>query len=542
MNFFGFKIGDTSFYQVPEISKWLTVDGRTPVVYVKREDENEPHHTVKARAAAAVLKQYEKMDNIIFADITCSHMGREGNTLCHAYRTHAGKEMYFASIVDRNISKRAKRQLSRHDGLVIEMPITDKELSTADKIELVKSRIKKPLNVVPVGKFETDNVGYRALAKELYDAKLNKDDILFLPLGDGNLLYNTGSGLEETGDMPRIVAATTYANLFSGHEGHNEAVPGLDVKFSPLEEPVQDFIKKHDIPVITPSDEEIQEAYRYVSDVAKIPTCREAAVAFAVAKKYAKDVGFKNGEKVVIVNTGYEQEGKVSMYGPDYRPRYQEILKKVAKKIDKEVKAGISYARDLVADFSSDFYKLDPEIWPEKTLKRLDKIGTYLRKLRGNVGSLDDNLTYYFDEILPVQQEKAEKLGRTAKRYAVPLATVPLLTLVGSQVSWDFMHPELLAQWHEEGRRIVDSMTVRSMENTPKMADVVAFAEYKALSPEVLAEKQDSVRDKVKSTLDLSNWGWIEYQMLVDNPKSNALYQQFLKWQSRMDSLRNRYR
>jgi len=317
MDFYGYKIGNTSFYQAPELSDWLTVDGRRPIVYVKREDENEPTHTIKVRPVAAALKQYENVeDGYVLAAITCGHLGDGGAELCYLFRQKTGKDVRFASIVEKGKSRKTRKHLSRYGDLVIEADLSQ-DLNSSDIIEITKAHLNgKARTIIPIGQFDTDGIGYKALAKELYEAGVRHDWILFFPLGGGNLLYNTTKGFEKLPEMPRFVAATTNHNVFSGQkQRYGESKTGLDTDFSPLRKSLMELIERYKIPRITPSNAEIDEALDFLRHEVKLPTCRESAVAVAAARKYSEKIGFKDGEKVGIINTGYEPESHESKFG-----------------------------------------------------------------------------------------------------------------------------------------------------------------------------------------------------------------------------------
>ncbi len=317
MDFYEYKIGNTPFYQAPELSDWLTVGGRRPIVYVKQEDENEPTHTIKVRPVAAALKQYENVeDGYVLAAITCGHLGDGGAELCYLFRQKTGKDVRFASIVEKGKPKKTRKHLSRYGDLVIEADLSQ-DLNSSDIIEITKAHLNgKARTIIPIGQFDTDGIGYKALAKELYEAGVRHDWILFFPLGGGNLLYNTTKGFEKLPEMPRFVAATTNHNVFSCQkQRYGESETGLDTDFSPLQESLMGLIEKYNIPRITPSSAEIDEALDFLRHEVKLPTCRESAVAVAAARKYSEEIGFKDGEKVGLINTGYEPEESESKFG-----------------------------------------------------------------------------------------------------------------------------------------------------------------------------------------------------------------------------------
>ncbi len=317
VQFLGCRIGDTSFYQSGyqegEIGERLTVNGVRPVVYVKREDQNEPTRTIKVRPVAAALQTYADMDDVILVGPTCGHLGEAGVEFCHRYQSATGKRRRFASIVDkRDLDRINKRRLSRHGSFFIEADLDGRYITSSEMIEMVERELGMTTTVIPVGGIDISGEGYKALARELYRDGVRHDWVVYLPLGGGEMLLNMGLQFEELGEMPHFVAATTPDNLYS-IERYETASTGLGAEFSHLETAVQDFIRKYEIPVVTVKGPETFEEFKYVRDVAKIPTCRESAVAFAAARKHALERHFTDGQKIVVINTGYDEAHQPSL-------------------------------------------------------------------------------------------------------------------------------------------------------------------------------------------------------------------------------------
>lgn len=311
MEFCGYRIGNTSFYQSMELSDRLTTESARPVVYVKREDENEPTFTFKVRGIVPALMSAK--DGDILAAHTLGNLGAAGVEFCHVY----GKNVKFASIIPKDLDKATKKRLSKYGNFVIEMDSNGRRLSSGEIIDVVKRAVNKSTAIVPLGCIDADGTGYKAIAQELYDAGVRKDWTLYVPVGGGDLLANLVWKFEELGEMPHIVAATIDENIFSGKMKRRGKTPAdkLVAHYSHLEKAVTDLITKYEIPVITVSPEEIEEEFAYSKDRAGLKTSRTSAVAFAAPKRDAQAGKFKNGQKIAIINTGYEPEEEISRLG-----------------------------------------------------------------------------------------------------------------------------------------------------------------------------------------------------------------------------------
>lgn len=311
MDFCGFKVGDTSFYQSPELGDWLATVSRRPIVYVKREDENEPTHTMKVRPIAASLKQYAKDNSTyILGCITCGNMGEAGVELCNAYRKKTGSNVYFASIIGKNEPRILKKKLSQDGNIFIETDLSRK-LTSSDIYEIVKNHVNgKNATIVPIGGMDADGTSYKTIAKELYNNGVRNDWFVFHPVGGGESLLGIGTGFEDLGSVPKFVAATVSNSIFSASMDDGiSCAHNLEANHSYVEKALNEFIDRNNVPVIVPSATEIRNAFEYVSSI-KIRTSMESAVAFAAAKKYAEEHGLENGQKIAIINTGYEKLDK----------------------------------------------------------------------------------------------------------------------------------------------------------------------------------------------------------------------------------------
>jgi len=311
----GCRVGDTFFYQSGyqegEIGERLTVNGRRPLVYVKREDLNEPTRTIKVRPVVSALQGSADEGDAVLAGVTCRHLGEAGVEFCHRYQAETGKRRRFASIVNRGeIDGATRRRLSQHGSLVIETDLDSRRVTSSDVIDMVWREIcgKAPETVVPVGGVDASGNSYRALARELRSKGVGRGWTVYEPLGGGEMLFNMV--LEFGDDMPYFVAATTPDNLYSTERSARTRPTGLGAEFSHLEAAVRDMIRKHEIEVVTPGASEVDEELAYVGRT--IPTCREAAVAFAAARRHALEGRFADGQKIAIINSGYDPSTEIS--------------------------------------------------------------------------------------------------------------------------------------------------------------------------------------------------------------------------------------
>lgn len=317
MQFLGYRIGDTPFhqsgYQQGEIGERLTVNGVRPIVYIKREDKNQPTGTIKARAVAAALQTYANEKNVILVGLTCGHLGEAGVEMCRRYeKMEKGKKRRFASIVDKHDLDRIGKKLSKYGSFVIEADLDGRRITSSEMIEMVERSLgRTSATIIPIGGIDTSGISYKGLAQELYNNGVRHDWTIYLPLGGGETLLNMGLRFDELGEMPHFVAATTLDNLYSTERSDGEST-GLGAEFSHLETAVRDMIARHQIDVVTPSHSEMGEEFDYVSREAKIPTCREVAVAFAAARRHALEGRFVDGQKIVIINSGYDPYTEVS--------------------------------------------------------------------------------------------------------------------------------------------------------------------------------------------------------------------------------------
>lgn len=301
--FCGYRTGDTAFHQSIDIGNRLTVGNRRPVVYIKREDEIEPNF--KARRIAEELQRYEKQESpLTFAYLTDGNTGYAGAVLCHAFR----KGRKFASIVDRQMEKKLKRRLGIHGNYVVEIDFGSRKLSSAEIIDIVRKNTKIDGPIIPLPNIDINSGGYRQIAKELYDCGVRKDWLVYVPVGGGDLLANLVWGFEDIGEVPAFVGATVSGNYFGAKvEARRSVADKLVVPYSFLDEAVLGLVEKYNIEILTIPSTEIEEEFSVVKK-AGIRTCRSSAVPFAAARRHALEGKITNGQKIAIINTGYEPE------------------------------------------------------------------------------------------------------------------------------------------------------------------------------------------------------------------------------------------
>lgn len=300
-----YKIGNTSFHQSIELSDLLTTSYGRPVVYVKREDENEPCRNFKARAVAAWLEETAHLNGpLVLAAITDGNLGYAGAELCYAY----GNGRRFASIVDRSLDRKTRRQMKRHGNYVIEADLS-RSLTTAEIQNLVKASLRDSrVTVIPVGNIDTSGNGYKRIAYELYDAGVRKDWRAYVPAGGLDLLTNMVWGFEERGEVPQFVACTIPQNVFGEKiEDVRSPAEKLVAAHSLLETAGRDIIQKYDILLHTITSREILESLDMVRNKVHIPTSPSSAPAYAGAFRDAKEGRIRNGQRIVIINTGYDE-------------------------------------------------------------------------------------------------------------------------------------------------------------------------------------------------------------------------------------------
>ncbi len=292
-------IGNTDFYQSVELSDRLAVNGARPVVYIKREDQNDGY-TFKSRAIQSELERLSGVESpVVLAAITDGNLGYAGALLCSAYT-----DRKFASIVDKGMPERTKRLLRRSGSYVVETDHNDHQMSSSEVVELVRHRVPAGTRVVPVGNIDADGSGYKTLAKELYNDGVRRDWTVCLPVGGGELLYNLVAGFEEIGEVPRFLAGTTSRNVFGEKKpGEFSGDDKLAAPFALLHDAVVEKIKRYGIPIVTPTYGQREEEFLYMKSRG-IRTSRTSATALAAARQFK----FSDGQNVAFINTGYEPE------------------------------------------------------------------------------------------------------------------------------------------------------------------------------------------------------------------------------------------
>ncbi len=318
----GYKIGNTSFHESIDLSNRMTLNGTRPVVFVKREDENYGN-SFKSREIEAELKRYKHVKGpVVFFAITDGYRGRIGAELCHAY----GKGRKFASIVDISTDPAIKRRLRKAGSYVIETDLREK-LSVEEARDMVIRKVGKRSGVIPVSNIDADGSSYKAISRELSDVGVDRTWRVYVPLGGGNLAANLYWGFEEIdrekpGSIPVIVGGTIPDNIF-GEKIEDVPSPAINLvaPHSQLEIPVQQLIDDGKIIRITCPAKKIWDEIEELRKI-KMKSCNTSAAAFAAARIDAEQGKIAHGQRIAIINTGYEPEttrwGSAKEVAPTY--------------------------------------------------------------------------------------------------------------------------------------------------------------------------------------------------------------------------------
>ncbi len=179
-------------------------------------------------------------------------------------------------------------------------------MSSARLVQLAQDELGESAGlIVPVDGIDLRPDGYRGISLELLKSGIGNESTIFVPVGEGDLMANMIECYRELGEMPRFVGATVDQNVFAGASEGSSPADKLVTRYSRFEQYLKDLCIESGHKILTVRNEEIEREMGELQHLG-IRAGPNAAVAFAVARKYAHEHGFRDGEEVVIINTGYD--------------------------------------------------------------------------------------------------------------------------------------------------------------------------------------------------------------------------------------------
>ena len=305
MNFYGHRIGETPFYQESalrdRISDIKKSGSGVPVFYVK-DDADNPSGSHKARVVAPAIKRWSDKGDVILARIT-----EGGFTETFGYLSRfAPGNVSFASVVDYSMPVSEVKRLRRY-GPVIRTDLDAGGLSSSRIADMVRKKAgRRNATVVPLDNLDSNGEGYESIGTELFDSGVRKEWTLYMPVGGANTAVGVTRGFRKKGEVPRMKWATIPGNLFSDELGNGHGSDThLHARYSQVEREARSIMAEHDVEVVTIYDGECEEALEVLKNVG-LRSSPTSAVPWAAVERYAREVGFKEDEKIVFLNTGYQ--------------------------------------------------------------------------------------------------------------------------------------------------------------------------------------------------------------------------------------------
>ncbi|MCC7571341.1 PLP-dependent lyase/thiolase [Candidatus Micrarchaeota archaeon] len=317
------------------------------------DESNNPFGTFKDRRNLSVLKQdADKEEEQIYVHITSGNSGFSLGSMCKEWERNCrlsgieNKKRTAVVIIDKNTNKKARKELRKlarksHGAVIVKKVDLSKELHPNDLKEIAHDAVKKRVSLSQIkiiGGIAEKEQGYNLFAQKILTEHPNPK-MIFLPLGSGELFYNTASAIIEICEkegkiIPKIVAVTSKGSCFSNferlknetdieyrkrilnieyrsdggvfvHTKESSGAPSLETPTSPFWSKIKKLMLKYSkLQITCISKEELENEMKVVGNEYNVEPASVAAFAGARKILNSEKIDLKDKDDVVIINTG----------------------------------------------------------------------------------------------------------------------------------------------------------------------------------------------------------------------------------------------
>lgn len=408
VDFYGYKVGDTRFIDVPQLSGRYNMN-----VSVKDESGNELSGTFKDRRSISVLEQDAGITGKkAYVQISCGNSALSMGRACQIYSRATRQECEALSFIGKETPDFIRNALQSYSGIQ-EIDLKAGIVPNNTLGELAQGIAGGNGHNVAYRVVERvgNGDGYASLAQELFPAEA---DCWFVPVGEGELMTQLILASRDFPKKPVIIGATIDDNAIGRGKNFLKSAKRspadkLVAPYSDYNEYLRDLCKEYGHSIVTVSDRQIMTEYRYLKELG-IKSEPSAAAAFAGARKWARSHMLQPHTRAVIINTGkglYEEPKS----GYASSPLGFISVGILAAAL---LYSGANYSASKLSDLRHRYQSV-----AEQEMRDIEALKNQRKYLIGSIQDPIEAFAWYKAEIKPLERERGTFLNPETRRFVM---------------------------------------------------------------------------------------------------------------------------